>query len=1183
MTSNQSVDVGADTRITGFDNVYVTPGRDVFSNVNTSIVATSNANALVRGLIAVPDATATTNVVSNASLNLAAGTNTESAQNVIVGSYQGFLTAQADGTGRGYQLGFIPVTQHDSNKNVSSSAPVTIAGNITAGIYHDLELVINCGTGVTCGANTPVVAELKSGAPTLVAISNNFEPDDYINSLGLQDEEVLDSLLAGTSSTAVQAVLLGQLFAAGGTVTINAGQIIGAGQVTSYGGPTISVTNSSAAYLILGDGAYIPDTPGGQIIFTGAAGQSQAGSLALNEVIGTGPSITIENTYTGPAPGDKPGYGPALFLHGDVTNLGGGVALTNATGSFGQFGNVSSRQLNITVPLGVTTISANGPGGLWSAGGSPIAEWKDYMYFPGGNPSAVASNVNQTVQFLANILYPASDSNDLNYNQLYQRSYDWIRPGTTHESQVFFGNCGIAANWNENCYYGTQVQFTGQAYSFVDEEDDNEFQPWLAYYNTATRTAALSAANISGSQASAAVLGNQVVIKASVININGRIEAGWQTNWSVHLDDTLTVQGDAIDYFENLYANTGQVLHDLKPYSNGIAAGDKQIGAKYDAAANQIVLDDVHASSGGTSVILEGKIISSNLLGHIHINGGLGHVTVENETGIALVVNKVNTGSEDGASSTSSKVKIYDKLITSGPNTTTYVFNPGAGIDVYATNNGVNPVLDGATPDAPSFHIDGTETSYSPTDDIRFEWNRRATFNRYWSDINNIPGWTYSSGSSNDPWWYVSQNGVYYNPSSPQGYTVQGDATQADFIQQFSGSGNYVDAYFEYHNCITIFDINSCNWGFPLTGYDGDRYFGAWNYHFYYSGNVTLKQSVRADNPFKIDFTGNASGLVDISSNSNVTFAGSIINPTGDLNVVATAGAGKTAAVAMTSEGSILTKNMSLEGTSIGASTAAIRATLADDGILHANASQGAINIDLNSGATLSSISAGTAQARSDVTITATGDLVHGSGAGTDVTGNNITLSSGNGSVGTSATAVTMEARGTTLSGGDVVGGVINISAQDDINISHNGTVRAGQITSTGGDVTIRAIGGGIVDALGQTQSTNVSQESIDALSERLHLTSDDGAEQHAIDVSVKPFETLVDTSYDRYQQMLGQGSVSASAYTLDQAGFDRYRPLAKLALGLDTNSDRRPGPGLRRQLRRLFAQCRLDRALSAL
>ncbi len=57
---------------------------------------------------------------------------------------------------------------------------------------------------------------------------------------------------------------------------------------------------------------------------------------------------------------------------------------------------------------------------------------------------------------------------------------------------------------------------------------------------------------------------------------------------------------------------------------------------------------------------MDGAIISTNTLGNIHVNGGLGAVTIDNETGIPVVVQNVSAGTNSLYSTVSSKVDIID-------------------------------------------------------------------------------------------------------------------------------------------------------------------------------------------------------------------------------------------------------------------------------------------------------------------------------------------------------------------------------------------------------------------------------------------------------------------------------------------------------------------------------------------
>ncbi len=100
----------------------------------------------------------------------------------------------------------------------------------------------------------------------------------------------------------------------------------------------------------------------------------------------------------------------------------------------------------------------------------------------------------------------------------------------------------------------------------------------------------------------------------------------------------------------------------------------------------------INASSGGGNVLLDGKIVSTNTLGRIHLNGGYGNVQINNQTGLDLLVNNINTGNALAASALTSTVKIVDRLDTSGPNTKIYNYTPGVGIRICDTFNGAEPV-----------------------------------------------------------------------------------------------------------------------------------------------------------------------------------------------------------------------------------------------------------------------------------------------------------------------------------------------------------------------------------------------------------------------------------------------------------------------------------------------------------
>src|SRR5699024_2231341 len=91
-------------------------------------------------------------------------------------------------------------------------------------------------------------------------------------------------------------------------------------------------------------------------------------------------------------------------------------------------------------------------------------------------------------------------------------------------------------------------------------------------------------------------------------------------------------------------------------------AGDSRIQSRYDAERNEIVVDNVVASTGGAQVRIEGALLSSNTLGRINVSAGLGRAEIDNQSGIQVVVNNVYAGAGGVTSATESSVEILDTL-----------------------------------------------------------------------------------------------------------------------------------------------------------------------------------------------------------------------------------------------------------------------------------------------------------------------------------------------------------------------------------------------------------------------------------------------------------------------------------------------------------------------------------------
>jgi hypothetical protein len=776
------------------------------------------------------------------------------------------------------------------------------------------------------------------------------------------------------------------------------------------------------------------------------------------------------------------------------------------------------------VPNGVVAVSSNGPNGMFNAGGSPQGEYDGAISYPGGRPGSGPLNVDQAVIAAANALAAAAGyGNNVNYF-LYGRQ-DEARP--RNWSLQFFGNCaGYIADSGANC---TGDYNMGRGINFYA-------LPTIPTYTTSNPTVAGSAPKIFGAQ---------VAIKATTININASIEAGRVTNRSVTITQDIA---NSLEGSRNAYLNAGYStvkMTDLFPDDPAWKAATT-VQLSYDFVNRRFVMDDVNASSGGGSVLLDGKIISTNTLGSIKINGGYGDVNVINNSGRDLIVNRVNTGTGVGVAASVSKITIIDRLITSGPNTTVYAYTPGSGIAEYKTHNGAQPILSGPGATTPVRFVAGDTTRHETVAGTRYEWTQQALLQKVGLTVDNrnqanIPGvyWRFDSGTSSNPWVYVDAQSPSTNPGAdprfwwsrneqaPSAELVSGrvvtgktNLTHVGMTQEITGGQlDFIHNSASYGGCNGQ-AINHCDYDFVA---QPGATQAVWDYNYATRAFVQITTSVKADNPFAISFAGNAAGRVNITSNSSILQNGTIVNPSGTTTITASGGS-----FTQANSATILSNNLNLTARdSIGTQATAIKATLTQGAQLNATAGSGGINLDITGSARVAALRADqTPGAYGNINVRATGSLEAVATGSTNIVGRNITLVSDEGAIGSLSNLMTMRAVATQLPNGSQVDGVVNLTARGDIGIAQvAGDLRVGQIESKTGDVRIDVNAGRLVSATGQTAAQALSAEQLSKVSRALKLTAAEGADAAAV-ASITTFEKQVTQSYAQYSALIRNGSV---------------------------------------------------------
>ncbi len=267
------------------------------------------------------------------------------------------------------------------------------------------------------------------------------------------------------------------------------------------------------------------------------------------------------------------------------------------------------------------------------------------------------------------------------------------------------------------------------------------------------------------------------------------------------------------------------------------------------------------------------------------------------------------------------------------------------------------------------------------------------------------------------------------------------------------------------------------------------------------------------------------------------------------------------------------TNDSGLAGGVIGSAAAPLNLQTTAEGVLNAQAGNQGVYLNLGSAALVDQVTAGTAASGyGDVVLSATGDLDQAPGlpAGTiNVTGDNITLTSTQGGIGLTA-PLDLSANGTLLANGGILGGALTASALNDISVEQDtGNLIINTISSNAGNVVVDVTNGAILDARSQTPAQVLSDSQIEQVWSNLQLRDDNetsttlSSAQISDDQTIAVFENQVDVNYLQYWQLLDNGTVQNSTYSLDSTGpagtmaLQLFRPRTVAALeAADNNSN---------------------------
>ena len=931
VNNTQSVVIGSGSSITAGNNIYIEAGTDSLASLQTSIIVNALANSNCSGVITIPAGSASAIINTNSSVTVASGSNIFANQNVYLTSN---LNNQDNLSAYGhYQLtyqflgiGSLSTTDDGGNSTSNPISTMSLNGNIVAGYSNTLNIVIpssgnsftvngqsvNAVTDSGFAAPAPFVTQNSSANSPFTAFTAAYDPaynpQNIVTQLNTQTQAVVSPT---TSNSPVPTLALGNLQATGGQVLVNATSVSGSGSL-SANVPTITITNQGTDYIIL-NGITIPTCINiGNVTFQGGASpQGTTLSVHSNASGISTPSVyvSLNSTAIVGTPGDN-SSGPALMVTAPINNTAGNVSITNNNGSLVQLAAINAISVSVTTPNGAYAAQQSG---YWGAGGNIANAWQNTassntIYTA---PTNVDSNNTVSVPNVTSLFYPGQTSTGFNANLAATTAADYFHNpnGIAQSASAFTANLVGPTPWggsnNGNGYSwiffgdampyvnGTGNDDTGPvAQNYAQQGSNNAFTKTTATYYTYTIGSggnglgqtplvmpnlplkAVSTTNTVASSFNAnSITAAQISITASIIDLNSNIVAGTAANLTLTLSSAL---GTTLNQFQTQYNNGQQSNPIYSIPSSDLIPG---VTATYSAITGQITVSQISLGTDSVQVNLTGQMMSSVANSSILVQGGAGISSIQNNTNLPVIFQGITTGSAQ----LSGSVNIND---TYANKQTLYVYQQGQPIQVYSGAIGANLMSTSVTPTT----VTGTTTTFAPTTGLAYTWTNSAEITR--PTIPSYPAKNENNAYSGQ-WSFVSTaNNPYSNSTNGVTATLQTlSPTSNVFTENVTATINtYQSEGIAYHNA----------WGFA-----GDP----WTQWYQYPTDITLTltNSVKADYPVNISFTGMSSGSVSISSSAGVTFAGPVtlsspltMNVGG--TVLQTAGAITAASVNLTSQ-----------------------------------------------------------------------------------------------------------------------------------------------------------------------------------------------------------------------------------------------------------------------------------------
>ncbi|QCB45382.1 leukotoxin LktA family filamentous adhesin [Hydrogenophaga sp. PAMC20947] len=1196
---DQKVNINADAKLDSWGNLSLATGKADGGSKSNVLQAKATNQVYFDGAFNGTDPHGEANIHNNGTVTVADGVTLDSVRDIALAGVAGVTSAAASGSGHYTILG-IPVSNSSQSTSNDGQQSLSFNGTAVAGTRHEVSLDVDAYGNITDQKNlVDAVDKIADYKPVQNLI-------DQVNRLGVlkasssstseqaDAQAQIDTLnaliqtLNGrglNASTQISAIEVKDTMAAGGNIDITADQIEGSGSMTAWGGPTISLHNASADFLVV-DQLFIPNELGGNIRLRGT-GQAPVGLITTENNKDGAASIDIRNTFDTSVPGQAPVTAPAIFLTNSIESAGGSLSIFNQSGDLGQFGAVSVSSLDVQVPNGAFIVNSptagyfltGDPQATYGAAGAILDTSTKFLgnlwnasngstvFLPGGsNPLGNRSSLTSDGGGGHGTVGSADEAITLVANYFAQHQSDYTSADSASNEALGMFLAGSPGNYCGGSFFcfgydgptngtGYMFMYPGNGYYAGSSDSYKEtYGSDTSYYVNRYALPAIGVRKLvntvttlpEAATTSTIVVGTNAIINAKYIDINGSIKAGLAHDFSATISDVIGTSSNGIPAGKNFIDCindavcrpsvssflTANGLYKYPTSGIAVASGATAVDVYYDPSIKQLVLQNISGGGAG-SVSLRGQIINTNNStssgSSIEVATGFAKVDIVNNTGAILQTGDINTGNGNVG-----VIKITDTLKHDSQGnalTTWYVNRLGQGTSQYQSHTAT---------DYAGLTTSVSNGQYAPAEGARYQWQYDADLSRTFTVTGGdwpsatTTAWTWTELKSNTA---DSLGDVW---KITKGVITDASLVDTAFQQSFTGSATS-----------NVYSVNYT--------YGGDW---KWNWDVMTSAHIASTVSLKADYGIKIGFDGGReAGEVSVASaQSSILLGGNIQNINGLTSLTAN---GVGATVSANANGVINTQSLAIQAdSSIGALNDPLKVTLTNPLVAAAGLNKvSAISHSGDIGLALSGADA----ILSDIRTNASGDvLVHANGSmlgdaalpvalPVAVTGRNITLLSDNGSIGSIAAPLIIQTLASTnAQTGAITGGVLNADALGDIGIWQNaGDLYLDHVTTVG-DVKLVAAGN-LLDGRTAQRSDNSAELAAVWDKMSLHASSNDLT-------AITAFENTVNGNYASYWALMGHGAVVNGGFVLDADGIKALQAQADQSLQAQAGQSYAPG-----------------------